>query len=46
MLTYCDCMDCMVDGAGIELKDQIKYMNYHTKCRKNKKGKGLDAFFD
>ena len=35
-----------VDGVGIELKDQIKYMNYHTKCRKNKKGKGLDAFFD
>jgi len=36
----------MVDGVVIELKDQIKYMNYYTKCRKNKKGKGLDAFFD
>jgi hypothetical protein len=41
MLT-CDCIDCMVDGVGIELEDQIKYMNYHKKNNR----KGLDAFLD
>ena len=45
-MTYCDCMDCMVDGVGIEVKDQIKYLNYRTKCRENTKRTGLDGFFD
>ena len=45
-MTYCDCMDCMVDGVGIEVKDQIKYLNYRNKCRENTKRTGLDGFFD
>ena len=42
----CDCMECMVDGIGIEEDDRVKFQKYHNVCRKNNKRTGLDAFFD
>ena len=42
----CDCMDCMVDGVGLEVKDVIRYTEHRLKCQKNTKRTGLDAFLD
>ena len=42
----CDCMECMVDGTGIDEDDSIKLQRYHNVCQKNNKRTGLDAFFD